>query len=268
MTGLTSHGIARLARIVSFAVVLGLFPRVVTAQPRHVPNEAGWVRTWVDSDRVERLEQSLKRSASYSKDIRAWSVFNGLFIATMQIGTGIYMAIEADDGLDHFFPGALVFLSVTTGTLVLVNAIINGLSTSPAERRLDRWTATRDAGKLDSIAFARFEGELAGIAQAEYSIAFGATYAGPIALTLTGGATLALTAIAADTTDERVFGYTLSGVTLAGALVSFVLADSDTFGQRVWREYVESTQSGPVVERAPKTLQRRPHSTQPRPRSR
>ncbi|HKP59392.1 MAG TPA: hypothetical protein VJV78_21860 [Polyangiales bacterium] len=182
----------------------------------------------------------MKQAAQSSRANYAERAVTNFISSAVLLGAAIWLAVDTDGAFDEPGPTLGVMLSLLNGSFGLVSGIALATTTSAAEERLERWRATRRSGELDPITLARFEGELAAQARSDYGDRFWLSNFAWLATAISGGAMLALTAATADTKDERVGGYLMSGVFLSISAVNLLFAESDTFGQRVWREYVEA----------------------------
>ncbi|HKU36790.1 MAG TPA: hypothetical protein VJR89_01550 [Polyangiales bacterium] len=185
------------------------------------------------------MQATLVRAADASRAANTSAAVNCFISSAVSFGVTAWLAVKSGDDWAEPAPGIALAVMFLSGTTSLIRGFGAAFDTTQAELRLERWRATRAAGELDVIALARYEGELAAQARSDYANRFW-YYVDPIALGVTGGATLALTVAAADTKDERLFGYTFSAVLVGFSALVAATLDTNTFGQNAWRDYVKA----------------------------
>ncbi|HKU41643.1 MAG TPA: hypothetical protein VJR89_25975 [Polyangiales bacterium] len=226
------------ASLITALLAAALLSHPSRLQAEEAPTSLGPAERWVETRRVERLEASLVEVASADRTIRTWGGVASVVLGAALIAGGVVVAV-GDDGWGDDGRAAVSGISWAAGASLISVGIYRWLTPSPAEERLERWTALRYEKRLDIFEFARFEGELASeAATAKFARRFSAF--GSLGLIAGGAGMIAFAASSELEGDSETGGYVMGGV-LAGVgviqLLALLLRDSPA--ERAWQHYAE-----------------------------
>jgi hypothetical protein len=198
----------------------------------------GPAERWVDVRRVDRLEASLVELAHTDSIIRQWGFVGALIVGGALIAGGVLVGVDEKDwgGKGR---AALSVAAWASGASLIGAGIYRAFSRTPAEDRLERWSALRQNKKLDVFEFARIEGELANEAElARFNRRLAAFSSFGL---VAGGAGLIGFAASSEfdgavEDDAYILGGVLAGV---GAIQAVALLIQRTPAERAWKHYSE-----------------------------
>jgi hypothetical protein len=205
------------------------------------------------SARVQHMERWLTALDSSARGARTSRAVWG-FIETGVIAAGatVMLVGEPNTGNELNWQRVTltgILLGIAAGTLT--DAIVNLAKTTTDEDRLARWRALP---RVDDVALARFEGELA--AEAAWSRS-GRIEGGvfSIGLALAGGAMIALTPTAELRQQEATLSYVMGTTLLAGMTLQAIMSlAGESTSERAYRLY----ESGASPEQAAHRVQAAP----------